>query len=78
MREEKPFVVLPTMAVALILLTVSALAEDIPAKGTPAWIEHTLDLHHQAHTWTYNEASNTYTLHTQRGPRRRVPGPARL
>jgi hypothetical protein len=59
---RKPFVIFLTIVVVLILLPVLASAENIPAKDTPEWIEYTLDLDHQVHTWTYNETSKTYTL----------------
>jgi hypothetical protein len=62
MRATKPFVIFPTIVVVLILLPLLAPAENIPAKGTPEWIEYTLDLDHQTHTWTYDKTSNTYTL----------------
>jgi len=62
MKARKPFVIFLTIVMVLILLPVVTLAENVPAKGTPEWIEYTLDLDHQDHTWTYNETSNTYTL----------------
>ncbi len=40
----------------------SQASANIPTKGTPKWIEYTLDLRHQTHTWTYNETSKAYTL----------------
>ena len=62
MKARKPFVIFLTIVMVLILLPMLALAENIPAKGAPEWIEYTLDLDHQTHTWTYNETSKTYTL----------------
>ena len=62
MKERKLFVVLLTSVMMLVFLPISALAQDLPAKGTPAWIEYTLNLRHQTHTWTHDEAGNTYTL----------------
>jgi hypothetical protein len=62
MKERKPFVIFLIIVMALILLPFSAPAADVPAKGTPQWIEHTLDLDHQTHTLTYNETNRTYTL----------------
>jgi len=62
MKERKTFMAFLTIAMVLILLPMAALAEDIPAKGTPAWIEYTLNLRHQTHTWSYDETSKSYTL----------------
>lgn len=62
MKARKPFVIFLTIVMGLILLPVLAPADDIPAEGTPEWIEYTLDLDHQDHTWTYDESGNTYTL----------------
>jgi hypothetical protein len=62
MKAKNPFVIFPAIFTALILLPVFARAENTPAKGTPEWIEYTLDLDNQAHTWTYDETSKTYTL----------------
>lgn len=62
MKTRKPFVIFLTIVMVLILLPVLAPAENIPAKGTPEWIEYTLDLDHQDHTWTYYETGNTYSL----------------
>jgi len=62
MKARNLFVIFLTIVMMLILLPVLAPAENIPAKGTPEWIEYTLDLDHQTHTWTYNETNKTYTL----------------
>ncbi len=63
MNTIKLFMISLTVFTGLILLPLQASAADsIPAKGTPEWIEYTLNLDNQDHTWTYNQNSNTYTL----------------
>jgi hypothetical protein len=62
MKERKPIVAFLTVLMGLSLLPISALADNVPAKGTPQWIEYTLNLRNQTHTWTYDETSKAYTL----------------
>jgi hypothetical protein len=62
MQSRKPFVLFLTFIMMLFLSPILALAGNIPAEGTPEWIEYTLDLDHQDHTWTYSESSDTYSL----------------
>ena len=50
------------MVAGPLLLPLAALADDAPAKGTPQWIEYTLNLRHQKHSWTYDATSKSYTL----------------